>query len=423
MTLDVKELFKETKLGIIPSDWNSQHLKGICQNVGIGLVTTMTTNYAEEGVFLIRNSDIKSFSIQKQKLIKLNIEFAKKHEQKAFKEGDIVTVHTGDIGTSAIIDQELDGAQGFATLNTRVIKEIIDSNYLCHLFNSVIFKKYVFSFATGDGRNNLNLKDFIKLLINFPVDIPEQKKIAKILTSVDNTIESTRKVIEQTKKVKQGLLQELLTKGIGHTKFKKTEIGEIPEEWEVMKLQEVASIIDCKHRTPHYSNEGYSVVRPRDIKEGDIDLSGCIKASIEEINDLNENHKPTINDILYSRNATFGIGAIVKTSELFAIGQDVCIITGNLLRGEFLFYLLNSPVVKSQLLKLSAGSTFKRINLKDIRNFKVPLISFGEQKKLTKLFSSLDRNLNSENDKLTQLQQLKKGLMQDLLTGKVRVKG
>lgn len=203
--------FKKTEVGEIPVEWEVKTLEEICFNITIGLVKTMTKNYVESGVPLIRNSDIKENKIRKDSLIYLSEDFAIENQDKRLKVGDIVTVHTGDIGTSAVIDDELDGAHGFATLNTRVNKEIIDEYYLCIFLNSNIFKKQAYSFSTGDGRNNLNLKDFIKTKIAFSRDILEQKRIASMLSSVDEQIDNYESKKEKLEELKKGLMQQLLT--------------------------------------------------------------------------------------------------------------------------------------------------------------------------------------------------------------------
>lgn len=272
----------------------------------------------------------------------------------------------------------------------------------------------------GSTRSKLNQKDLRRLPICLP-PLPEQKKIAEVLSSVDEAIAATKAVIDQTKQVKKGLLQTLLTKGIGHNKFKQTELGGIPESWEVKKLSEIARVIDCKHRTPKYYDEGFPIVRPRDVKEGPLELSNCIKTSEEEYLDLIEPHKPEQGDIVFSRNATFGIGAIVESEQLFAIGQDVCIIHGCTLSGSLLFYIINSPVVQNQLKKLSSGSTFKRINLKDIRNLLLPEVPPQEQGNIVKRLRAIDNFSMAETSKLKQLEIVKSGLMADLLTGRKRV--
>jgi len=418
MTVDFKKGLKATELGYLPIDWEVVKINDVAA------VNVESLPNATDEEYELEYIDISSIETTGEVSSTTNYKFkdSPSRARRKVKKGDLIlsTVRP-NLKAFALINQNTENlicSTGFAVLQNR---DNSTNQYLYQFALSRFFEDQVNTLTVGSNYPAINSTEVKQLKLPLP-PLPEQRKIAEILTSVDETIESTRKVIEQTKKVKQGLLQELLTKGIGHTKFKKTEIGEIPEEWEVLKLEEVASIVDCKHRTPKYSSDGYPVVRPRDIKEEGVNLSECIKAPYEEILDLNENHKPVINDILYSRNATFGIGSIVKADELFAIGQDVCVISGVKLRGEFLFYLLNSPVVKKQLSLLSAGSTFKRINLKDIRKFKVPLISNEEQEKIISIFTSLEDTIGNESIKLVQLQRLKKGLMQDLLTGTVRVK-
>ncbi|MBE2941295.1 hypothetical protein HPK04_11805, partial [Anoxybacillus flavithermus] len=107
------------------------------------------------------------------------------------------------------------------------------------VFYSLVHKN-VIPFINGGTRAKLNQSDLRILPIAIP-PLAEQRKIAAILSSVDEAIEKTEAIIEQTEKVKKGLMQQLLTKGIGHTKFKKTEIGEIPEGWEVVELQDLAN--------------------------------------------------------------------------------------------------------------------------------------------------------------------------------------
>src|SRR5690606_19017866 len=115
-----REGYKMTELGEIPSEWEVKSLQQISKNVTIGLVTTMTKHYVENGVPLIRNSDIKEGKIRMEKLINLSSEFAEKNSNKQMKLNDIVTVHTGDIGTSSLISEDLVGCLGFATLQTTV---------------------------------------------------------------------------------------------------------------------------------------------------------------------------------------------------------------------------------------------------------------------------------------------------------------
>jgi type I restriction enzyme S subunit len=219
------------------------------------------------------------------------------------------------------------------------------------------------------------------------------------------------------------MMQDLLTKGIGHTKFKDSPIGKIPSEWTVVELEKVSKIVDCKHRTAEYFEVGYPVVRPRDIKEGMLDLSNCILTNAEELDDLNEKHTPTRGDIVYSRNGTYGVASYVNDDQKFAIGQDVCLILAEKVLSKFVYYQLNSFIVKNQVNAVAAGSTFMRINLNTIKKFNVAVPgSSAEEEKITEILSSIDSNLEGKLKKLEKMEKVKKGLMQDLLTGKVRVK-
>ena len=190
------------------ADWEEKRITEIAKT-SIGLVTSMTKHYVDNGIPLIRNSDIKQNRIRKSKLINLEIGFAKENEHKKLRINDIVTVHTGDIGVSAIIDEEMDGCLGFATLNTRIIKkELVIPEYLCWYYNSINNIRYAVSMATGDGRSNYNLKDFNKAKIPLP-HIQEQRKIAHFLSQLDEQIQQTRQQLAHLQDYKKGLLQQL----------------------------------------------------------------------------------------------------------------------------------------------------------------------------------------------------------------------
>jgi type I restriction enzyme S subunit len=189
-------------------DWEEKKITELAKT-SIGLVTSMTIHYVDNGVALIRNSDIKQNKVRKHKLINLAYAFAEENKNRQLLESDIVTVHTGDIGVSAVIDKELDGCQGFATLNTRINNQNdIAPEYLCWYFNSQKNIKYATAMSTGDGRSNYNLKDFNRAIIPVPVS-EEQQKIASYLSGIVTKIESVNNQITQTQTFKKGLLQQM----------------------------------------------------------------------------------------------------------------------------------------------------------------------------------------------------------------------
>ena len=198
--------FPQLRFAGFADAWEQRKLTDLATTY-IGLVTTMTENYTTEGTLLIRNSDIKEGRFDLSNPIYLEKQFAEKNKTRRMKKGDVVTVHTGDIGTSAIINSELDGAIGFATITTRPKKEL-DSNFLAWYFNSNYHKKYAKRMSTGDGRSNYNMKDFNKNVIPTP-KIAEQQKIGSFFKQLDNTITLHQRKLEKLQELKKGYLQKM----------------------------------------------------------------------------------------------------------------------------------------------------------------------------------------------------------------------
>lgn len=198
--------FPQLRFAGFADAWEERKLTDLATTY-IGLVTTMTENYTTEGTLLIRNSDIKEGRFDLSNPIYLEEQFAEKNKTRRMKKGDVVTVHTGDIGTSAIINSELDGTIGFATITTRPKKEL-DSNFLAWYFNSNYHKKYAKRMSTGDGRSNYNMKDFNKNVIPTP-KIAEQQKIGSFFKQLDETLALHQRKLEKLQELKKGYLQKM----------------------------------------------------------------------------------------------------------------------------------------------------------------------------------------------------------------------
>ncbi|MEE6667752.1 restriction endonuclease subunit S [Pediococcus acidilactici] len=198
--------FPQLRFSGFADAWEERKLTDLATTY-IGLVTTMAENYTTEGTLLIRNSDIKEGRFDLSNPIYLEEQFAEKNKTRRMKKGDVVTVHTGDIGTSAIINSELDGTIGFATITTRPKKEL-DSNFLAWYFNSNYHKKYAKRMSTGDGRSNYNMKDFNKNVIPTP-KIAEQQKIGSFFKQLDETLALHQRKLEKLQELKKGYLQKM----------------------------------------------------------------------------------------------------------------------------------------------------------------------------------------------------------------------
>ena len=185
--MEEKKLVPKLRFPGFTEPWEQRKLVDVAKTF-IGLVTTMTENYRDSGTLLIRNSDIKEGQfVFSENPIHLDEEFADKNETRKLQIGDVVTVHTGDIGTSAVIEEKEAGAIGFATINTRTDKRILNPYFLSTYFNTEKHKCYASSVSTGDGRSNYNIKDFNKLILSIPT-LDEQERISVLINNINAII-------------------------------------------------------------------------------------------------------------------------------------------------------------------------------------------------------------------------------------------
>ena len=189
-------------------DWEQRKVTELGK-IYIGLVTTMTAHYTDEGTLLIRNSDIKDGKFEfGEKPIFLEKSFAMANESRMHQIGDVITVHTGDVGTSAVISENEDKSIGFATIVTRPNKTIIDPSYLCTFLNTERHKKWAVAISTGDGRTNYNLGDYFELVVPVP-SIKEQKQIAMFIENLNNLITLHQRKLEKLKNIKKSCLEKM----------------------------------------------------------------------------------------------------------------------------------------------------------------------------------------------------------------------
>ena len=326
-------------------------------------------------------------------------------------------------GKQGIIPDDI--PNGFALATTEVFP--ISCKNICRLFLFYILKfpkfrnKIIASMTGTTGRQRASKESLKNLLIPFP-PVPEQEKIAEILSSVDQTIEKVDEAIAKTERLKKGLMQELLTKGIGHKDFKQTEIGRIPEEWEVVRLGDI-SLDLIGGGTPSTSNPGYwngevawmtsAHIDDREIKTGQryITKEGLQNSATSVVPEGN---------LLVATRVGIGKAAINKID--IAISQDLTgiIINKNRSIPDFVcWFLVNN---KNKLKSLAQGSTIKGILREGLGNLRLPLPPLPEQKKIAEILSTVDKRLQLLREKKEKLKRVKKGLMNDLLTGKRRVK-
>ncbi len=261
-----------------------------------------------------------------------------------------------------------------------------------------------------------------KLKILLP-PFEEQQKIADILSKVDEQIDFTEKIIDKTEELKKGLMQKLLTKGIGHTKIKKTELGEMPEEWRIKKITDCCHV--NKKSISSSTNENYEISY---IDIASIEYPGQnpyrkqvllknapsrARRRVFDNNILVSTVRPYLRSFTFIENAEENLICSTGFGVLEAKGEN---------HPQFIYQCILSDMFLSQVAKRLVGSNYPAINNDDLKNIKIPLPSnFNEQKQIASILSKVDEQITDNKKELNHLKELKKGLMQDLLTGKVRV--
>ena len=296
--------------------------------------------------------------------------------------------------------------------------------YLKYILLSDNFTKYSISLSGRTGIPKVNREDMYAYKFLLP-PLKEQQKIAEILSSVDAAIEKTEQVIAKTEEVKKGLMQQLLTKGIGHTEYKDSELGYIPSLWNLSKLSDIShKINDGAHHTPTYTESGVNFLRVTDIKGDTIDWGNTKFISKDEHEVLIKRCNPELGDILLSKNGTIGQVKLIDFDKEFSIFVSLCLIKPNhdLIYNKFLAYYLQTDIVMKQFLKRSKSGTVTNLHLEEIRQVTVPIPPYEEQLEIAQKIDFIHCLLNKEMKRYEKLAQIKRGLMQQLLTGQVRVK-
>ena len=201
----------------------------------------MTKHYTDSGYLLIRNSDIKDNHFDfDENPIYLEKSFGESNSSRMHQIGDVITVHTGDVGTSAVISEKEAKSIGFATIVTRPKLEIVNPNYLSCFFNTEKHKLWAIGISTGDGRTNYNLGDFVKLTVPVP-QIEEQKKISELIINLNNLITLHQRKYDKLLNIKKSLLEKMFPQNgelIPQIRFKG-----FTEDWEQRELSSLCSII------------------------------------------------------------------------------------------------------------------------------------------------------------------------------------
>ena len=307
------------------------------------------------------------------------------------------------------------------------VNKRIDSDYLLAVLKSQqslsVYERI--TQGTVSRRGGISFRTLSDLVLHHP-PLSEQRKIAAILSSVDDAIEKTQAVIGQVQVVKRGLMQELLTKGPGgrHERFKKTDIGEIPEEWD---LQPAAAI--CRRivvgivvkPAQHYVASGVPCLRSLNVREDRI-VGDEMKYISHDSNRQLRKSQLKSGDVVTVRTGYPGTSAVVPERLGGANCVDLIITTpGPRVRGAFLSRFINSDRGRAAVAKAKGGLAQQHFNVGAMKAMLTPVPSLSEQDDICDVLRSPDLRLQTEAASHSALISLKSALMSVLLTGELRV--
>jgi type I restriction enzyme S subunit len=341
------------------------------------------------------------------------------HNQALVKGPGIVVGRKGTIGAVSWIDSDF---------------WPIDTTYYVNLKRNDIFLKWLFIELKYLNLRKLSLSDVVPglkrdLVYSLKTPIPsleEQRVIVNVLGVVDSAVELVDRVIAKTERLKKGLMQALLTRGIGHKEYKQTPIGKIPKEWNVLALQDFCKVTDGSHWSPkEVEKSSYKIATVANLKETYIDLDSCKSISEEDYQRLvKEGDVPRKGDILFSKDGTVGICFAFKQHANIGLLSSIAIIKpdNKILNSDFGAYALKSPNVFRQIIGRKTGTALRRITLEHLKTVKIPVPPVAEQQRIAEILSIFDKKLELEKSEKAKLERVKQCLMDLLLTGKIRVK-
>ena len=423
----VRAGYKMTELGEIPIEWEVKRLEECTNKITDGSHTSPAP---------VEISNYKICTVANMKKYKLDLENSTNISEEDYirlikngcsaERGDVLLSKDGTVGKTLVYSQSGENIVFLSSIAIiRPQKNILLGEYLNQYLQETRTLERLSNTKTGSAIKRIVLKDIKNIKIIIP-KIQEQERIASILSTVDEQIDNVDALIEKNKELKKGLMQTLLIKGIGHTKFKKTEIGEIPEEWELESMNKIVTSTQLGTNTLGKENEKIPMLKMGNLTIGGFDFNKLEYISEEEL-EMNKEYILSNGDFLFNTRNTL---ELVGKSAVWNSQIDKAIFNSNIMRIKYcskindfyMGYYFSSDIGWKQLKSISTGTTsVAAIYTKDLMKIKVIIPSIGEQEKIVSILLEVDKKIEEYENKKQKLEELKKGLMQQLLTGMIRV--
>jgi type I restriction enzyme, S subunit len=347
-------------------------------------------------------------------------------EKHLIQPGDVLFGRRGDIGRCALIEPSQGGwLCGTGCIRARPGNRVHSAFLIQRLLWRPV-AAWLIEHAVGQTMLNLNTAILSRLPLTLP-PLPEQRKIAAILSSVDEVIETTEAVIEQLQVVKKAMMQELLTRGLPgrHTRFKQTEIGEIPEQWEVAAIGSMCErmFVGIAQAATHayVDSGGIPIIRTTNVRPNHLRMKGVLQVT-EEFAEQMKSKRLSAGDVLSARTGYPGTSVVVPDeldgSQCFTLLVSR---TGPGLLPQYLCHLMNSTIGDRIVSHGQAGGAQQNLNVTIFKKAIIPLPPKREQQQIVEAIDRVYDREWREIEVRSHLHRVKSALMSVLLTGEVRV--
>ena len=411
----VKDGYKQTEVGVIPEDWGISSLRDITESRFTYGVNAPAVSYSPPLPNYIRITDISDEGY----FIKENRTSVKCQDSEMYtlKENDIVFARTGASTGKTYLYKKSDGTLVYAgfLIKASIHSEKANSKYVFDCLHTQRYWDWVAVTSMRSGQPGINGNEYASFIIPCP-PLLEQECIAKALSDVDNLIISLEKLLTKKKAIKQGTMQKLLT-------GKKRLLG-FSGEWETVPFKDIYSFAK-EGGTPSTGNSLY-------YRNGCIPFvkiehltNKYIEFGEEFITEEGLNHSSAwlipINSIIFSNGATIGEISINKIS--VSTKQGILgIIPNASLSTEFLYYCFSNKQFLDSVKKVTTHGTMDVAYLKDLNSIELTIPkSKEEQTAIASILSDMDSEIEALEEKLEKTRQVKQGMMQELLTGRIRL--
>ncbi|MBB1323551.1 restriction endonuclease subunit S [Shewanella sp. SR43-8] len=436
-------------LNVVPDGWRAVKFKEVFHDYKYG-PRFSSKDYDEFGnVKTIRGTDVSStgeIKYQQVPTAKLDETLVDNNQ---LYDGDLVMITTADCGMTAVFYEQKIPYIASAYAIRLTPTEFISSEYSKFFMQTSYAKKQVDSFVRKGTVANLPGSDVMNLVIDLP-PLPEQQKIAAILTSVDEVIDKTQAQIDKLKDLKTAMMQELLlpseNSGVGtkqddatlhnsiasresyipHTEFKDSPVGRIPKSWEVVKFKDI--FLDYKYG-PRFSSKDYDTSgNVKTIRGTDLSNNGVIKYRQVPIARLDtklvEKNALKNGDLVMITTADCGATAVFESQSIpyIASAYAIKLTPRKGLNSKYINYFMQTNNALIQVDSFVRKGTVANLPGSDVMSIILALPSIEEQNKVVLILEQLDMKIMLKQEVLSSKKNIKKALMQDLLTGKVRVK-